>query len=136
MAKTTGPSASLDRGSPAFRRESEEARAGPQGAVPGIAGWPSVQIEPVPVVEAQGRVLVFLLQKVIADNEGVDLAAHKATERVFGGASDRLTPHVEAGIDDDRAPGQRLETAQQRVSMDWLLRAGRDTLVTGAENEP
>src|SRR6516162_9717376 len=73
LAKTTGPSASLDRGSRLSAGKARRRGPALRGPLRGSRGWPSVRIEPVPVVEAQGRVLVFLLQKAIAGNEDVDL---------------------------------------------------------------
>src|SRR5215472_12891651 len=75
----------------------------------------SVRIEPIPIVEAQGWILVLLLQEAIADHEDLDLAAHETAECVIGRAGDRLAAHIEAGIDENWAAGQCLKTAQQRM---------------------
>ena len=73
------------------------------------------RVEPILVVEFQGGILIFLAKETIADDENVDLAPHKAAECVLGRADDRLAAHIEAGIDQNRAAGQFLKAAEQRV---------------------
>ena len=51
-------------------------------------------------------------QKAVADDQHLDLGAHEAAERVLRRADDRLAAHVEAGIDQHRAAGLRLERAR------------------------
>jgi len=75
----------------------------------------SIGLEHAPVVDAKRSVLVFLARDAIADNQEVDVGSHKAAERVFRGADDRLASDIEAGVHQSRAAGARLEGGEQRV---------------------
>jgi hypothetical protein len=55
----------------------------------------SIGLEHAPVVDAKRRVLVFLARDAIAGNQEVDVSSHKAAERVFRGADDRLASDIE-----------------------------------------
>src|SRR5215469_11224314 len=67
----------------------------------------SIRLEAVPRVVTERRVLVFLPQHEIADNQKIDLAPHEAMEGVLGRAHNRLAAHVEACIDEHRTAGKR-----------------------------
>ena len=53
------------------------------------------------------------MQHTVADNEHVKLVAHETAKRILGRAYDRLAANIEAGVDERRAAGQRLELARQ-----------------------
>src|SRR5436190_18620270 len=75
----------------------------------------SVELELVLVVDREGAVLVLLAQEAVADDQGVHLRAHEAAERVLRRADDRLSPDVEAGVDEHRAAGALFELGKQGV---------------------
>src|SRR5262249_58835974 len=75
----------------------------------------SIQLERVLVVELERRVLLILFKEAVADHEVFDFRAHKAAERVIRTADDGFSAYVETCIDQDRAAGERLETAEQRM---------------------
>src|SRR2546423_10302 len=84
-----------------------------QQPILGCLAFVLIGIEHALVVDAQRRVLIFLAGDAIAGDEELDIGTHKAAERVFRGADDRLTPDVEAGVDQHRAAGARLECREQ-----------------------
>src|SRR5262249_46379811 len=75
----------------------------------------SIRLEFVLVIPPQGRVLLVLDEIAVAGRQYVDLRAHEAAEGILGRADDRLAAHVEAGVDQDRTPGQRVKAADEIV---------------------
>src|ERR1043166_8121212 len=73
----------------------------------------SIGVERGLVIELEAGILPLLAQDAIAGDQKLDLRAHEAAERVLGGAHDRLATHVEAGVDQHRAAGARLEGREQ-----------------------
>ena len=67
------------------------------------------------IVAHQVSILLRLAQDTVSNREKIDLRSHEAAEGVFRRADDRLAAHIEAGVDEHRAAGQRLEAADQRV---------------------
>src|SRR5262249_14751214 len=76
---------------------------------------PSIRLELVLVVPLQGGILFVLDEIAVAGRQYVDLRAHEATEGILGRAYDRLATHVEAGVDQDRTPGQPVKAADEIV---------------------
>ena len=75
----------------------------------------SIGLEHTPVIDAERSVLIFLARDTIAGNQEFDVGSHKAAERVFRGADDRLASDIEARVHQSRAAGARLEGGEQRV---------------------
>src|SRR5258706_2019735 len=82
---------------------------------PAALGLSSVRVEGILIVELERRILPRLVEEAVADDERLDLGTHEAAERVLGRADDRLAAHVEAGVDEHRAAGRRLERLEQAV---------------------
>src|SRR5215471_8481512 len=51
------------------------------------------------IVNSQCRVLIFFAGNAVAGDQKLDIGSHKAAERVFRAADDRLAPDIEAGVD-------------------------------------
>src|SRR5664279_3425510 len=64
-----------------------------------VAGKPSIQIKCLLVILLQRRVLIFLPQQAVANDQHLDSAAHEASERIFRRAHNRLAPDIETCID-------------------------------------
>src|SRR5712691_2415558 len=75
----------------------------------------SIRLERVLVVDPQRWVLVLLPGNAVAGDQEVDVGSHKAAERVFRGADNRLAPDIEARVYQNRTAGTRLERREQRV---------------------
>src|SRR6266446_5752900 len=75
----------------------------------------SIRLEHALVIDAKCRVLVFLPGDAIASNQQFDVGPHKAPERVLRGTDNRFASDIEAGVDQNRAAGTRLESREQRV---------------------
>src|SRR5216683_8208432 len=75
----------------------------------------SIRLEGVLVLDAQRRVLVFLAGNAVAGDQEFDVGSHKAAERVFRRADNRLASDIEAGVYQDRTAGALLERREQRV---------------------
>src|ERR1700738_3961938 len=72
-----------------------------------------IRFESGTVILLEIKILLGLAQHAVADYEHIQLVAHEAAESVFRCADDRLTAHVEAGVDQHRTPGPRLESREQ-----------------------
>jgi hypothetical protein len=59
----------------------------------------SIEFECSAVIPPQPSILHGFMQHAPADHEQIKLIAHKTTERIFWSTNDRLSAHVEAGID-------------------------------------
>src|SRR5437899_2764784 len=60
-------------------------------------------------------VLIFLAQKTTTDGQGLDFGSHEAAKGILRRADNGLASHVEAGIDNHRAPRARAEPVDQLV---------------------
>jgi len=80
-----------------------------------ISGATSVQFARVLAAVPKGRVLVYLLQKAIADRKRLDLRAHEAGEGFLGRAYYGPAPIIEAGIHQHGASRSVLERGGQRM---------------------
>src|SRR3954463_14946918 len=78
-----------------------------------------IRLELVLVIDFQRGVLLTLAQHAVANNQQLDLIAHEAAKGILGRTHDRLASDVEAGIDQNRAAGFRLESFDQRVKT-WI----------------
>ena len=58
--------------------------SGARGRRPWEAGFGSIQLKSILVVQLQGRVLYGLGEDVIADDECLDFCTHKAAEGIVG----------------------------------------------------
>src|SRR5229473_5924331 len=74
-----------------------------------------IRFESGTVILLEIKILLGLAQHAVADYEHIQLVAHEAAESVFRCADDRLTAHVEAGVDQHRTPGPRLESREQSM---------------------
>src|SRR5262249_24258111 len=74
-------------------------------------GARSVQFDRIVGLYLERGILIFLAQHAVPDHQHVDFSAHKAAERVFRGADNRLAADVEAGVHQDRTSGQLGEAA-------------------------
>src|SRR6516164_4420909 len=83
--------------------------AWPVDTIPAGAVMASIRLEHAPVVDAKRRVLIFLARDTIAGNQEFDVGSHKAAERVFRGADDRLASDIEARVHQSWAASALLE---------------------------
>ncbi len=78
--------------------------------------WPrSIERESFFVVDPEAWVLRLFPEQTIADRQYLDPRAHETAEGILRRADDGFAPHVEAGVDQHRAAGARLERAEQGV---------------------
>src|SRR5262249_29660781 len=75
----------------------------------------SVSFKRALVILFQCRILVFLSKEAIAHRQRFDGRAHEAAEGIFGRADDRLSAHVEAGVDQHRASSPLFEESEKPV---------------------
>src|SRR5262245_14123454 len=68
-----------------------------------------------PIVIALQRLLIRLVDELVAKDEKVHLRPHEAAIGVFRTANDRLATDVERGVHDDGGSGTLLERLQQPV---------------------
>ena len=69
--------------------------------------------------------LVLLEQREAFENQHVHVGGQEAAISVFVVEDDRLTAHVEAGVDDDRAAGLRFKGFEQTVVASVSLGIGQ-----------
>src|SRR5262249_47089948 len=89
-------------------------RVGTSGAMARISQC-SIRLELVLIIPPQRGVLLVLDEIAAAGRQYVDLRAHEAAEGILGRAYDRLAAHVEAGVDQDGASGQRVKATDEVV---------------------
>ena len=70
----------------------------------------SIELKCVLVIELKRWILLFFLKKAVADHKRFDVGAHEATKCVSDCADDRFAADIETGIDQDRTPGELLES--------------------------
>ena len=79
----------------------------------------SIELEGLaPILIICDRGLVGLVQHAVFEDQHVHLGAHEATVRILGRADDRLAPHVERRVDDDRAAGRLSERLEHMAGID------------------
>src|SRR5262245_53949712 len=74
---------------------------------------PSIKRELMLVVAREARALILFAQHAVADDQALDFCAHEAPERVLRRAYYRLTPHIEARVDQHRAARALLKGRKQ-----------------------
>jgi hypothetical protein len=75
----------------------------------------SIGLKRILVVDPQCGALIFFSRNAIPGDQQVNVGAHKATERVLRGTHNRFAADIEAGVDQNRAAGTRLEGGEQGV---------------------
>ena len=79
----------------------------------------SIELEGLaPILIICDRGLVGLVQHAVFEDQHVHLGAHEATVRILGRADDRLAPHVERRVNDDRAAGRLSERLEHMAGID------------------
>ena len=80
----------------------------------------SVRLKGRNMVLLECWILGILAQIAVADRKDIQLASHEAAEPVLWLTDDRLAPHVETGVDQDRTPGQALESSHSGLKEQTL----------------